>query len=386
MASDKHVLYLTHDGLCDPLGQSQILPYLTGLSSKGIQFTIISLEKADAYAANRAAIEQICEHHNINWMALSYHQSPPVLATLFDLWRMSSRAKQLMHEQGIQLIHCRSYVTSLVGLRLKRQIGVPFLFDMRGFWADERVEGGLWNLKNPLYRIIYRFFKKKEKDFLIGADHIVSLTENAKQEIQAWDISAAPISVIPTCVDLDLFDPAKIKAEDQIAVRNALGIKPTDFVVLYLGSWGTWYLTQEMLAIFKKLKYERPDAKFLIVTADKIQLLDEGIIVTKANRTMVPLYISLANVALCFIKPTYSKKASSATKLGEILAMGIPVVANSGWGDIDVLFQKRICFSGLAIEKLSVSKSELRAYCMEELNIQKAIAAYHEIYQLLIKE
>ena len=33
---------------------------------------------------------------------------------------------------------------------------------MRAFYADERVDGKIWDLSNPFYKIIYRFFKKKE--------------------------------------------------------------------------------------------------------------------------------------------------------------------------------------------------------------------------------
>ena len=36
---------------------------------------------------------------------------------------------------------------------------------MRGFWPDERVEGGLWNLQNPLYKLVYNYFKKKKETF-----------------------------------------------------------------------------------------------------------------------------------------------------------------------------------------------------------------------------
>ena len=39
------VIYLTYDGLTDSLGQSQILPYLKGLSNLGNDITIISFEK-----------------------------------------------------------------------------------------------------------------------------------------------------------------------------------------------------------------------------------------------------------------------------------------------------------------------------------------------------
>ena len=48
-------------------------------------------------------------------------------------------------------------------------------------------------------------------------------------------------------------------------------------------------------------------------------------------------YLSACDVAVSFIKPCYSKLASSPTKLAEYLACGLPVVANSGVGDVDEL-------------------------------------------------
>jgi hypothetical protein len=54
-----------------------------------------------------------------------------------------------------------------------------------------------------------------------------------------------------------------------------------------------------------------------------------------ADRKRVPDYLSVSNISLSFIKSAYSKKASSLTKLGELLALGIPVICNSGIGDVD---------------------------------------------------
>lgn len=336
------VLYLSYDGLTDPLGESQILPYLIGLSQKGYQITIISFEKPDRFKIRKSEIEGACAKAQIRWVPLQYHKYPLVLSTLYDIYTLKRRATQLFYSNQYSIIHCRSYITSLVGLTLKRKFAAKFIFDMRGFWADERVEGGLWNLKNPIFRMVYSFFKKKEKQFLEEANQVVSLTNNAKEEIESWGINNAQITVIPTCVDLDLFDPAKIKKEQREALRVQLGIKPGDFILLYLGSWGTWYLTKEMLDFFLELKKQKPEAKFLIVTQDEINLSDyphqKDVIVSIAQRNMVPLFISLADVSIFFIKPTFSKKASSATKMGEIVAMNVPVITNKGWGDVERLF------------------------------------------------
>ena len=74
----------------------------------------------------------------------------------------------------------------MAGLHLQRKYGVKFIFDMRGFWADERVDGKIWNLSNPIFNTIYKYFKKKEKAFLEEADYIISLTEHARDVIHTW--------------------------------------------------------------------------------------------------------------------------------------------------------------------------------------------------------
>ena len=45
-----NVLYLSYDGMTDPLGQAQVIPYLQELSSKhGHTYTLISFEKKERY-------------------------------------------------------------------------------------------------------------------------------------------------------------------------------------------------------------------------------------------------------------------------------------------------------------------------------------------------
>ena len=337
-AENKNILYLSYDGLTDPLGQSQILPYLTGLSRKEHKICIISFEKPDRFKQNKAFVEKLCMENELEWFPLTYHKKPPVLSTIYDGWMLKLKSKELHRQHKFKIIHCRSYIASLVGCWMKRKYDIKFIFDIRGFWADERIESSLWSLTNPLHRLIYNFFKEKEKQFLQEADHIVALTENSKNQIVEWKVTSSPVTVIPTCVDIDFFNPDRITISQKENLSSALKIHADDFVLLYLGSIGTWYLIKEMLNFFSALKELRSNARFLIVSPDEVDLTEfrhrEDVIVKKASRLEVPLYISLANASIFFIKPSFSKIASSATKMAEIMAMGIPVVTNRGWGDI----------------------------------------------------
>lgn len=344
----RRVLYLSYDGLTDPLGQSQILPYLIGLAKKNYVITVISFEKANRFHSGKENISKQCNDAGITWQPLHYHKWPPVISTIYDLFKLRQSCVRLFQTHPYQIIHCRSYITALTGLWLKRKYGIRFIFDMRGFWADERVEGNLWPLNNPLFKIIYRYFKRKEKEMIREADSVVTLTESARAEISGWNIPAN-ISVIPCCVDLTLFNKQNVTDEQKQKIRTDLKIKSTDFVLLYLGSLGTWYLYDEMVSFFRLLKQHRPDAKFLFLTPDVRHVEpDVDLIVRTVSRNEVPAYIAGCDASICFIKPSFSKKGSSATKMAEVLAMDIPVVTNPGWGDVDYL-EKHL--SGLLIAR-----------------------------------
>lgn len=348
----KRVLYISYDGMTDPLGQSQVLPYLAGLTKKGYQFHLISFEKPERYQKLREHIEKICRNAGIVWHPLNYTRKPPVLSTLKDVRKMSRLAYDLHAEYQFDVVHCRSYISALIGLRMKKRFGTKFVFDMRGFWADERVDGGIWNLSNPLYRMVYKYFKRKEIEFLEQADHIVSLTQRAKHEMQSWSTikrADLPITVIPCCADLELFNPEAIRHGDREQLRERLGISTDEVVLGYVGSIGTWYMLDEMLDYFKYFLVKNPTAKFLFVTGEapevilekaRVKEIDSNhLVITSTTHQLVPLHISLFDLSVFFIRPTYSKMASSPTKQGEIMAMGVPLVCNAGVGDTDEIVQ-----------------------------------------------
>lgn len=400
------VLYLSYDGITDPLGQSQVLPYLVGLSAKGHRIHIISFEKPEAFAANRGIIEKICASNGIQWHPLKYTKRPPVLSTVNDIIQLRKKIKSLHAKEGFSILHCRSYITALTGLWAQKKLGVKFIFDMRGFWADERVEGGLWNLKNPLYRTIYRFFKKKEGEFFSRADYTVSLTHNAKALIMErfGKRRLAPIEVIPCCVDLQLFDMDHVSAEQVSARKRSLSIPSGAKVLSYIGSVGTWYMLDEMLLFFKTWLRKDPTAIFLFITNDDPAIVQEkgmaysipesSLRIVKGKRAEMPQLIACSDYSLFFIRPVFSKRASSPTKQGEIMAMGKPLVCNSRIGDTDHVvntYQAGIVLDEFTeahfAEKIELlKKADFNAYrirqgAAEFYSLNKGVDKYNAIYQ-----
>jgi glycosyltransferase involved in cell wall biosynthesis len=388
-----NILYLSYDGMTDSLGQSQVLPYLKGLTKEGYKFHIISFEKSDRFEKFKNDIQAICDENNIAWHPLAYTKNPPLLSTIYDVRRMRSLAWSLHKTHDFKIIHCRSYLSAMVGLGMKRSFGSKFLFDMRGFWADERVEGKIWSLKNPVFKIVYHFFKKKEKDYFLNADYIVSLTHAGKKKITSWkgfEQLESRMEVIPCCADLDKFDPSKITLEQKKEARATFNFSENDRILGYVGSIGTWYMLDEMLLFFKTYQSNYPTAKFLFISGEnrsiivqraKFYGIGENLIYVKSVlHSEVAKFISIFDASVFFIIPTFSKTASSPTKQGELMAMGVPIFCNSGVGDTEWVVNQYHAGNAIALEpNMDYSKFD---FTLSNFDIERTKFGAKEFYGL----
>ena len=388
--------------MTDPLGQSQVLPYLVGLSKMGYQFTLLSVEKDNRFEKFKDIIEAICKGSNITWVPLKFYTSPPIVSKFYNRYQLLKKAEELHRAQKFQHIHCRSYLAAEVGLVLKKKFGVPFLFDMRGFWADEKKESGLWSQDTWIYRKIYQYYKKQEKILVREASHIISLTYAGKKEMETWSFydPSVPITVIPCCADMNHFSLTNNSEKNENRLK--LGISKDTFVLTYLGAVGTWYMIDEMFQLFLELKKRHIKALFFFITHSNPQfILDkaqqngisiEDVLIKEASRSEVPQFMKTADIAVSFIQPIYSKLSSSPTKLGEIMAMGIPVVTNSGVGDVaeivsgrgivlDALNETTLAGACAAIpDLLQMPAQDIRHRAQEWYDLDKGVGTYKQAY------
>jgi glycosyltransferase involved in cell wall biosynthesis len=278
---------------------------------------------------------------------------------------------------------------------------------MRGFWADERIDGNIWSLKNPIHTILYKYFKRKEIELVENADYIVTLTNNAKNEILSWKIKLFPIiTVIPCCADVNHFTISN--ETEKKTTKTKLNIPENAFVVGYLGSIGTWYMLDEMLDFFIELKKQKYNAVLFFVTTDNKQqilqaalaknILPTSIIIQSAKRNEVTQFISAFTIGLFFIKPLYSKKGSSPTKLAELLACGISVISNMGIGDCDtIIVENKVGvvipnFTTASYKKaidsmdtfLIMPAQHFRDVALNNFSLEKGVVEYEAIYNYLL--
>ncbi|HEV2763817.1 MAG TPA: glycosyltransferase [Pyrinomonadaceae bacterium] len=348
MASDpRRVLFISYNGMLDPLGQSQVIPYLRELSGAGVaRFTLLSFERGAAFTpegrARCAELERELASHGIEWHRLRYHQRPSLPATAYDVWAGTRYAETLARRNGVELVHARSHVPATMALSLKKRLGLKMIFDVRGLLAEEYADAGHWREGELKYRLT----KRTEARCLAAADGVVTLTEAIWEVVKDWPpLRGREVAheVVPCCADLERFrfDPAaRERSRDELKLRDR-------FVLVYSGSIGGWYLNEEMADFFAALLGVRGDAHFLWLTQAERARVDalmrargiegERYTVVSARPPEVASYLSAADAGLAFIKPCFSKLASSPTKTAEYLGCGLPVVLNAGVGDSDAL-------------------------------------------------
>jgi glycosyltransferase involved in cell wall biosynthesis len=332
--------------MLEPLGQTQVLPYLRELAERGVKFTLLSFEKPKAFTeAGRQACEALKQElarQGIEWHWLRYHQRPSLPATVYDVMAGIRYASRLVKQNKIELVHARSHIPATIALGLKRKFGVKMIFDVRGLMAEEYVDARHW----PEGGLRYRVTKAAERRIFAATDGIVTLTARIWPIIKEWeglkgrDVSHA---VIPCCVDLSLFkfdeaQRAKLRAELNLGDRLAM---------VYSGSLDGWYLTEEMADFFAGFVRRRDDAYLLWLTTgsqERVRQLmsargisEDHFSVRAVTPKEMPGFLAAGDVGISFIKRCLSKLASSPTKNGEYLACGLPIVINAGIGDSDAL-------------------------------------------------
>ena len=342
----RSVLFISYNGMLEPLGQTQVLPYLRELSKRGVNFTLLSFERAQAFtvAGSRQCEELKRDLHaeKIDWHWLRYHQRPSLPATMYDVWAGIRYAGKLVRRKKIELVHARSHIPATIALALKRKFGIKMIFDVRGLMAEEYVDARHW----PEGGLRYRITKAAERKIFAATDAVVTLTERIWPIIKEWDGlkgRAVHHAVVPCCVDLSLFN---FSAAQREKVRAELGLE-NRFTLVYSGSLDGWYLTEDMADFFARVVQKESDAHLLWLTKgsrERVRQLmsargigENNFSVRAVSPKEVPSYLAAGDVGIAFIKRCFSKLASSPTKNGEYLACGLPIVINSGIGDSDEL-------------------------------------------------
>ena len=379
----KRTLYICYFGVREPLVQTQVLPYLRKIGKRdfttetqrhgaeNIDISLLTFEptRGESDRLEFDKIKETLAAEGIEWDWLPYHKRPSAVATLWDIirgafyiWRRIGR---------FDVLHGRVHVPTLMAaLARKFSLRRPkLLFDIRGFLPEEYTDAGVW----PEGGLIYRGAKSAERWLMKEADGFVVLTEKARLILfgessttpsaeAAWASgksqnpqsailnpqSLRPVEVIPCCVDFERRFSGDREAL-RTSMRGQLNIE-NRFVIVHVGALGGLYLTKEIADLLAVARERDPAtfALFLSQTDRKViepLLTERGFgpddyFIGRVPPAEIEGYLYASDVGLSIVKASYATQSRSPTKIPEYLACGLPIIANSGVGDVDVLIEE----------------------------------------------
>lgn len=376
-------IYLTRNGLLEPLGQSQVMAYLHGLSSD-YRITLITYEKAADRAddARMAAMRAECERRGIRWLPQHFRAQPRLIAPALSMLRMVWLLWRETRGQNARLIHARSYIPAAVALIVSRMTGVPFIFDMRALWPEELITARRLTRGSVLHRAILA----AERACLAHAGAVVSLTEAAVGHLQRLypdALAGQRLAVIPTCADLDRFVPP--------------AAQPTERIIGCLGTVLSGWFRLDWLASFLAVAAARdPAARFELTTLDQAEAvraaldpsgqLGARLTIAGSPPDKVHHVLQRQTASVMFYAGgEVSELGRSPTRMAEILGCGMPVVANDGVGDVAAIIRKHrvgVLAASPAPEAMAEAWDGLLALLAEPDIASRCRAAAEEVFSL----
>jgi glycosyltransferase involved in cell wall biosynthesis len=379
----REVLYISFDGLASPLGYSQVVRPVCALADRGFRYRIVSFEN-DSVRADDGVTERVRGRLNaagVTWDALSYGTNRAA--------NVGRAVQHVLRGRPPALVHARSYLSAVVALCMKLARGVPYLFDTRGYWIDERLDARAW-FTNDLSLSLARTVEKR---LYRNAAATVMLTDVAASDVRhhlfgRW--TGTPVVCIPTLVDFDDFEfrfGAPIPAEARhLQDRLVLG---------YVGAQNSAYRIDETLAIVRQVLAERPDAHFLCLTLQRDEMLARlraaGIApirttVRSVSHDRVAGWLRVMDWAFVLREDTFANRAAMPTKLGELFATGIHPVVWGGNEDLRAWVQRAetgLLLSSLDDERVAVAAREIVSRDIDETPLRRARARARKHFGLM---
>ena len=390
----RRCLYITYDGLLDPLGKSQILPYILGLAEAGYQFTILSFEKTDRDPRLIQELSRQLQEKNISWVFLPFARGR--FQGMLRMLRGAKAVRRIARREPFALAHMRTIVPAVIyKLAL---VGRPFIYDIRAF-SGQWVDGGRLSGGSPAYR----FLAWLEDRLIRDAAGLVVLDQSGANYLRKTYKRLPPAKVIPTSTDLS--EPSS----GQVAIKT----QPSAQVrFVFLGGARYPYLPVEALQFVQTLLVQGYDC-----SVDFINERDHAFVEQACQRVGFPRerfrLFSLSSEEVHARLPSYDCglvfiadgpwiRMSSPTKIGEYLAAGLHVVGLRGIAALDRLAAQSSCVDVLARYQQGCQLSsqqagelvariqapsraaEARRLAQKHYDRAKAVAEYVDLYQQLL--
>jgi hypothetical protein len=324
-------LYLTFDGLLGYLAHSQVVRVLEGLARRGLPYLVVSLERAE-HLAETARVDRLRDRlarGGVSWFPLAYDQSATPRAAASNLARAGWAVGRLCATRSVARLHARGYLSALVAHAVGRVTRIPYVFDTRSYWIDERAAEGRW-FGHPS---VYRVAKHIERRLFASAESVVTLTGLQEQDLREGrlGVRCQRVMTIPTCADFDSFRPGHHAGSSSLGPELLARLKGRQ-VLAMVGSLNASYHIEETYRLCRLATDMSERVHILVVSeqgaACEALLSRHGIppdrfTIAQAPHEDMPDWLAAMDCAAMLLRENFAKRASMPTKLAEFFAVGV---------------------------------------------------------------
>lgn len=221
-----------------------------------------------------------------------------------------------------------------------RALGLPFAYEVRGFWEITRLSEEPGFAEDPAFRLLSRL----EAAVATAADHVFTLTAAMRAELLSRGVAPGRASLLPNACD-----PARlIRPERDAGLAARLGLPEGVPVIGYVGSFEPYEGLDDLVLACGRLRAAGRAFRLLLVGAENPAAPDPGaltrrlhalaaesglgdwmIAAGKVPQAAIPAHYALIDVAPLPRKPSPVTEMVSPLKPFEAMALGTPLVVSS---------------------------------------------------------
>jgi glycosyltransferase involved in cell wall biosynthesis len=342
-----------------------VLQVTPELNAGGVERTTLEIAEAISRAGGLALIataggrlEPDLKTAGGELIRIPAHSKNPitVVANAFKLAKIA-------RERNVQIIHARSRAPAWSALLAARMAHVPFVTTYHG----------IYNSKSP--------FKAFYNSVMARGDAIIANSEFTREHILTHhNVMPERITAIPRGVDLDVFKPEKIAAEDIAALRAKWGVSVGQCVVFVPARLTRWKGQMVLIEAARLLNERRQNAVKIIIAGDDKGRRDytqemlsaikagglQDVVAMVGHLRQMPLAFAASDMA---VFPVIEPEAFGRGAV-EAAAMGVPVIASNLGGYTETIVEGQTGFlvpSGVpgplcgAMERMIDAGAEKRA-------------------------
>lgn len=298
-------------------------------------------EEADALRHMGHRVKVVTYHNGGRWNGLPIERTPAIP------WRTNYEVGSSRHKLAFDallgmklisvalrdrpdIIHAHLHEGALVGFPAHWLTGAPLVFDFQGSLTSEMVDHHFLRADSMFYAPARRL------EVLINnlPNAVIASSHRAVRLLRdEYGCRNPNVSVVPDCVNADVFRPDVLSADERQALKARLGIPAHHKVVGYLGLLAEYQGTGLLLQAAAEIARTRSDVHFLIMgypgadvyhaRAQQMGIADFTTFTGQIDYADAPRYLALGDVAV-------APKLSATEGVGKVLnymAMALPTIA-----------------------------------------------------------